>query len=541
MLKICFMVGKNLAAPRVQFPIDDVKPSAERLPEIAALQALERTVRDRILTCSQPHQNVVSDADFHPLIAAAALAYRSHYPLVLTPDVLWLTILQGVAQHISNHAEALRSRLVQHQTKIELFVDTALDALPQDSPQMLAVAKEFVALIAKHVQPDKRFLLEAHFSTTGEIERIVECIVLMDAFQPYFDYVFAIICGIPSVILEGSPEDWELLRNKVSALHESDLDLNWWTTQLLPLCDQFIRASRGDVDSKHWKDVCKLKEKYGADDLNGWLLKFIPYVRKEKNERPIHQNPVLKLTDFSVEAQGITGCTSNMLPTGISGAPVTCINKANGKREHYQFVGGLAGVAQSEKDLSLRPIPGWAITEGHLIDRLIERLRIEHNFEKTQGLCTRDIAEKFNGYLPGDLWRFYTEFDSGSIKLRKPNRWGETSIYIYSPNSVRTLWEPENVNQELGFLLNQALIGNATYEERKRFNSDYGNLVIFGQGSARVGSSLYVFGHDPELRRSSDHRDSRGEIFRWTRIRTADAFMPVAHTFTEWLAQLLDS
>jgi len=343
------------------------------------------------------------------------------------------------------------------------------------------------------------------------------------------------------VILEGSSEDWELLRNKVGALHESDLVLASWTGQLLPLCDQFVRASRGDVDSKHWKNLCKLKEKYGADDLNGWLLKFIPYVRKEKNEQPVHENPVLKLNDFSVEAKGITGCTSNMLPTGISGAPVTCINKANGKREHYQFVGGLTGVLQSENDLSLRPIAGWAITEGHLIDRLIERLRIEHRFEKTQGLSTADIAEKFNGYLPGDLWRFYTEFDGGSIRLRKPNPWGETSVSICSLKFVRTLWDPESVNQELEFLLNQALIGNPTYEERKRFNSAYGNMVIFGQGSARVGASLYVFGRDPELRLSSDHHDSRGEIFRWSRIRTADSFLPVARTFTEWLAQLLDS
>lgn len=535
------MVEKKVAAPRVQFPVDDVKPSTERLPEITAVLALERTVRNRVLASSQPDQNVVSKADFHPLIAAAALAYQSHYPLVLTPDVLWLTILQGVAQHVSNHAEALRSRLVHHQTKIELVVDTGLDALPKNGPQMLAVVNEFVALIAKHVQPDKQFLLETRFSTTREVERIAECIVLMDAFQPYFDYVFTVICGIPTVILEGSTEDWELLQNKVDALHGSDLDLTWWTTPLLPLCDQFVRASRGDVDSKHWKNVCKLKEKYGADDLNGWLLKFIPYVRIEKNEQPIHQNPVLKLNDFSVEGDGITGCTSNMLPTGISGAPVTCINKANGEREQYQFVGGLTGVVQSENDFSLRPIAGWAITEGLLIDRLIERLRIEHEFKKTRALSTREIAEKFNGYLPGDLWRFYTEFNGGSIKLRKPNRWGETSVSLCPLTFVHALWDPESVNQELGFLLNQALIGMATYDERKRFNSAYANLVIFGQGTAKVGTSLYVFGRDPELRLSKDHRTSRGEIFRWTRSRTADAFMPVAHTFTEWLDQLLDS
>src|SRR6185503_1625512 len=106
----------------------------------------------------QVPQKVVKAGDFHPLIASAALAYKKHLPLILSPDLIWLTILQGVAQHISNHSNALRSRLVPHETKIELVVNTSLTRLPETDAQMIAATKPFLELIHKHVVPGKHFL-----------------------------------------------------------------------------------------------------------------------------------------------------------------------------------------------------------------------------------------------------------------------------------------------------------------------------------------------------------------------------------------------
>src|SRR5690349_19608503 len=114
----------------VRFDVADVKPSTERLASVDLKSNLDRTAQAKVLVCPQATKEVVRDADFHPLIAAAAFAFKQHYPLVLSPDIIWLTVLQGVAQHIQNHAEALRTRLVHHQTKIELVVPTDLTSLP---------------------------------------------------------------------------------------------------------------------------------------------------------------------------------------------------------------------------------------------------------------------------------------------------------------------------------------------------------------------------------------------------------------------------
>src|SRR4030095_14612315 len=141
----------------------------------------------------------------------------------------------------------------------------------------------------------------------------------MDAMQPYFDFVFMCVCGIPSVVLEGSPDDWQLLGAKVRACHESYLELSWWTKQLLPLVDHFVRASRGDLDRDHWQNLCKVEKRYGARGFERVAAEIHPVRQRRKNEPLTDRNPVLEFTDYSATTENdfeITGCTSDMLPSG---------------------------------------------------------------------------------------------------------------------------------------------------------------------------------------------------------------------------------
>jgi Domain of unknown function (DUF4419) len=513
----------------------------ERLPRISVRAALERTACSRIVICRNAEQEVVEGGDFHPLIAAAAIAYKQHMPLVLSPDMIWITILQGVARHIALHAESLRPKLVAHQTRIELLVNTNLGRLPETDAQMLAVTQSFVELIGKHVPADKQFLLRGEFSTTTDVERIVGSIVVMDSFQPYFDYVFRVICGIPSVILEGTPADWESLGAKVQLLHESDLDISWWTRHLLPLCDHFVRTADGDADRTHWNNLCKITERYGVDDLNGWLLKFIPYIRHDKNELPCHRNPVLELSEFPTDNKKmgkITGCTSNMLPTGLSFAPVACQNLEADTTDQYQFVAGLVGVRQSNDDFSLRPVFGWAISEAAQIDALIARLRNEHEVHPPERIESAWLlaSQIFNGNLPGDLWRFYAE--TGGATLKAEGAKGPHIFCRIKPVSqIKPAINQASVQSELTQLLKQGLLN--LHEERQTFARDYSRLRVFAESHEDERDVFYVFGIDPEIFGGEVLRASRGQIFRWDGGSTRESFEPVGHSFSEWLERML--
>ena len=58
----------------------------------------------------------------HGLAAAIFHAYNKHQHLRLTPDDIWLTIAQGVSQHINYNAEKFRYSFVNHKDKKEINV-----------------------------------------------------------------------------------------------------------------------------------------------------------------------------------------------------------------------------------------------------------------------------------------------------------------------------------------------------------------------------------------------------------------------------------
>lgn len=512
---------------RVYFPVAEVVPATSPLPTQALNVALATAVRSPVVACDNPEEPIVTDSDYHPLIAAAALAFKGHYPLVLSPDMIWITILQGVAQHIANHARALRHRLVRHETKIELVVETD-SGLPITESQMLVISSKFVEKIGQHVLPDKRFLIGTEFTTTTTAARIAGCIAFMDAMQPYFDYVLMCICGIPAVILEGTPDDWELLHAKVQALHESDLELTWWTEKMLPLTRHFVRASRGDVDVEHWKDLCKVMKSYGTEDLNGWLLKFIPYIRRSESEPPIERNPVLEFHRYPDKAKGpfeITGCSSNNLPGGLSRAAVTVQERPSGFSERFDFVSGFTGVTQDKRDLSLTAHIGWALVEPSKIDRLISELQKKHSVNAPAGLDARSLAELFGGELPPDFWRFYTETDGAQIDFAN----GPNSYRLFQACQLAPVWKPgeeglRKLNKEQGWSVSD-------FQEWRTFANRYGTLIQF----AESGDSTFVFGQTPEGL-FADHSHA---VLRWTGELKPEAFTPEAHTFSDWLEQVL--
>ena len=128
--------------------------------------------------------------------------------------MIWLMIIQGVANHINAHAEELRPRIVSHQGKIG--IEVRRDDFVKGSPEnpWSEVFNEFSVQIRDHVGPKIDLFLPA-FSTTGPVERAAAEIVLLDAMQSYFEYQVFTVCGIPTITLEGTHEDWKALAERV--------------------------------------------------------------------------------------------------------------------------------------------------------------------------------------------------------------------------------------------------------------------------------------------------------------------------------------
>ena len=211
-------------------------------------------------------------------------AYENHKGLVLSPDMVWLTISQGFARYVNAHPEELRHQLVNHEGQMDLVVQTHQNVLKGDA-NWDQLVNEFAEEIAKYTKEDIAQTLRADFTTTTLAERVASQVTLMESVKMYFRYiVMRISCGIPHVTLTGTPEDWQKVLDKTRKLNVSGLEK--WAKSLEPILKEFILTAKGQSNAKFWKGIVKKqsvnKLKGGGcsfktpTQLDGWFLKLFP-------------------------------------------------------------------------------------------------------------------------------------------------------------------------------------------------------------------------------------------------------------------------
>jgi hypothetical protein len=396
---------------------DTLLPLCKTVDGIGMLLAHEfSSVPAEVLYCSAYNSKCVTQVRFHPLIAATHLAFSQHRPLVLSPDMIWITIVQGLAQHIKINAEKLRHKFVQHQGKM-LIISMRNDIIP-GSPE--SGWEHAIDDLARGIQANvgvKFNELICDFSTTGDVERIACEVALMDVFEPFFEYAVYCVCGIPEITLEGTPADWTRLREKVEFL--KDYDLDWWLVHVREIVNQFERASKGDIDVVFWEDIYKQKQAYGWDRMNGWMLKLIPYTKCHSSGNFTKQNPLFTedsldwVTQDSHPFNVSGGVTSRDLPGGIAQVPFKLHCDATSKS--MQFLGGFVGVEQDESTFALRPKIGWAVRVAPGIHCAFDALKdatiippVEPNvLDECLAFFIESDSKNFSTTLPADLIAFY--------------------------------------------------------------------------------------------------------------------------------------
>ena len=280
--KHTFVVDENLPAPQKDMGIQ----SGDL---IAKQWARENNIKNPIAysfkndnLCNLGHDNF-----FRFMVEA----YADHRPIALSPDIIWNLIAQGFCQHVNNNPEALRDRIVYHEKgKIKLTITTN-EELHSPNVKWDELLDAFDKQIAESTKDNLADVMRADFSTTDKTARIVSQMTLMSSVKAFFDYsVIYVKCGIPSITLEGTPEDWLKVRNKAIQLRKYDLD--WWLIDLIPILNEFFQASQGNVHKAFWRNIVKKDrpEKFVGGgcswdrptELDGWFLKLMPYDRKGK-------------------------------------------------------------------------------------------------------------------------------------------------------------------------------------------------------------------------------------------------------------------
>ena len=85
---------------------------------------------------------------------------------------------------------------------------------------------------------------------------------IMGAFQKYLTFgLMAPICGIPYIILEGTKEDYEKIKEK--ALKLSKYKFDWYINRIIPHIEKMIDAKKGNIDINYFKNIIKKTEGIG--------------------------------------------------------------------------------------------------------------------------------------------------------------------------------------------------------------------------------------------------------------------------------------
>ena len=348
------------------FAVTDVVPATEALPIVPYHQAVADFLGGQIESCSQYHGQLVAFFGGHPLIGALHAAFASHRPIRLSPDIVWLTLTQGLAHHINANAEQLRHHFVQHEGKLKITVRR--DDFVKGSPEnpWPEVFSEFSETIRDHIG-DAHALIVADFTTTGPVERAASEIVLMDAMQSFFSYDFVTLCGIPSMTLEGTAEDWRKIAGRVREF--SRFDLGWWVESLEPVLEQFVAAAEGRVDRRFWGSIYKWhdnQESGGSPHVSGWIQKLFPYLNSRPTEGHYSGGKISQTHCRNPWIETPPSRGEGPDPDRIPRLPARAPFRWNhlGTEYDMEFIGGLIGIRQDTRTLCLRPEIGWVVWEA---------------------------------------------------------------------------------------------------------------------------------------------------------------------------------
>jgi hypothetical protein len=312
-------------------------------------------------TLTEEHRRELEDAGtvyLNGFITAFQVAYDKHFPLALSPDDVWLAVVQGLSTFVNANAGRFRSRFARHDGQMEIWVErnSFMKGSPENDWQ--GAFNEFSQKIGEQIGEGNRRLIVSDFSTTGPVERAASEIVLMDVMKAYFEYGVSSMCGIPEITLLGTVEDWRSMRIRAQNLAEYECEE--WIESLIGVLDEFVAAVEGHPNIDFWTSFYKLDGGSGGPFVNGAINVFFPYVRKWRtgqisapNERAINWS--------NMKGRG-GGPRPDSFPSGVARVPFKW--KYFTTEFPMDFIAGFMGANQNPDTGLMRPAIGWAVADG---------------------------------------------------------------------------------------------------------------------------------------------------------------------------------
>jgi len=364
---ITFEVEKNLEKPKAYLKTTGFKSILDNLYKKQKTKIHPQTGNPIYLRENEPLEILHSTFDTKEqeifnkgkvsLIQGLIEAYKNHYPITVTPDMIWLLFMQGFSCFMEKYSEQVKDKFVNFTGKKDLKVQR-LEYTPYTATKEVwdGIVQEFVQKIGDNVGKETIENLESDFSTTTQVAKVTSQVSIMSAMKEFFGYkVLMAGCGISSITLEGSIEDWKKIKYRMEIL--SKKGLQWWAKHLIPIINNIILTKKcyltfnriPDKFLKFWKQMIRIKGKgdmYNPHMINGWIVKFIPNLSGEK--------PTVYEEIYETNVPDQIICCPMELTWLI--LPIH-------KKIEYKcsLASGFYGMVQDKETFNVRPVIGYAI------------------------------------------------------------------------------------------------------------------------------------------------------------------------------------
>ena len=241
----------------------------------------------------------------HPVLLGYYTAFLEHYPAVISPDILWMLVIEGFSRHVKLNKEKLRHKFVKnHNEKIVITQEANGDKQINtvSSNRWGDIFKDFVEQSKEYVDPTVLHLFTPYFSTTTvEIEYSSQ-IAIVSIVSPFMKFIKKFkskgICGacaFPYIKVLGTLQDYKQLKMKIEGLKGYLIDD--WIKKIIPIIDKIIETKEGSIDKQFWDNMITNKKRVYTIELSkgesdaekvpkeemveikifGWIFDFFPF------------------------------------------------------------------------------------------------------------------------------------------------------------------------------------------------------------------------------------------------------------------------
>ena len=403
----------------ITFKVHDVEMADSALMVENSTLVFENRIEKKILFLPEEHagMGVVSCAN-NGLIQTVQECYDNHRPLILTPDVIWLAICQGVSIHINEHYDSLKNKLFTANKPDEIMIRN--DSLGEAAKYWAQLIDAFSSETQLYTKNDFYSFFVSDFSTTTDIERTAYRITLLESYAKAFEYVGESGCGIPYITVAGNKRDWKIILEKIEMLEK--IGLTEWARELRPVISEFVKAADGKPDIEFWKNIYKNATEYNGFYISGWIIKFFPYIKELQSEgdnnfdetQGGYKREEVYLPNKFMEGDSylLSTLSTDNFPSGIAKVSIVWINRFKNNTVMMELYAGFFAIRQYE-DRSLEPLISWTVCEKNakLPAQLVsynQYLNLKHNPDYWSPYIVRRITDS----AVYDIKRYKTQENS---------------------------------------------------------------------------------------------------------------------------------